>query len=656
MAFPAPTADSDPDPTTQIPWPSRQAKQVRMESTERERSRTLPESSTRNNLADGVAKDRAVDPSRKRMSTWDLVKLSISMAGAQIAWTVELGYGTPFLLSLGLSEQLTSLVWLAGPISGLIAQPVIGTQHHSSAPWGAISDASRSKYRRRYWVVLSTAALVLSTFTLAYCQDLAAFFVDFFGGGKGSWDPQWAKDVKNTAIILAVVSFYVLDFALNALQASLRNLLLDVTPPEQLNVANAWHSKMTNAGNIVGFGFGFLPLASIPLLRLLGGDQFRKFCVVSVILLAITVWITCASQEEQSREDDLRMDRNQSKFGDVLRNIYNAIVKLPKPIRRVCYVQVFAFMGWFPFLFYSTTYVGQVMAHELGREPDNDLATRTGEFAMAIYSVVAVIAGILLPRLSQRDSRLLAHEGDEDEDAEFSRLRATVQQWRAEAARQGMPLKLPFMPFFLRNIWMGAMLLFAAITFSTFFITKVWQAIIAVSLVGVCWAVACWVPFAIIMEVQEAFQRRLTHRRPSHTRTLSTPVRPTMQDIDEHQPLLRRRRSLEERHDMLDAPSAEPVAGGTILGIHNLAIVFPQFIVALVSSAIFKAVDSEIDDDPQNHTTFYGKNGVAWVLRFGGLCALVGAAFARKVPPTRTEKQMRRRLAELKILEQEGTP
>lgn len=27
------------------------------------------------------------------------------------------------------------------------------------------------------------------------------------------------------------------------------------------------------------------------------------------------------------------------------------------------------------------------MAQELGREPDNDLATRTGEFAMAIYSV-----------------------------------------------------------------------------------------------------------------------------------------------------------------------------------------------------------------------------------------------------------------------------
>ena len=32
---------------------------------------------------------------------------------------------------------------------------------------------------------------------------------------------------------------------------------------------------------------------------------------------------------------------------------------------------------------------------------------------------VAVIAGVLLPRLTQRDTRLLAHEGDEDEDMEF---------------------------------------------------------------------------------------------------------------------------------------------------------------------------------------------------------------------------------------------
>jgi len=650
MPFPT-AADADPDPTTQIPWPSRSGKRTRSQNGE-----TLTEGESQNGSGNGTSQGngKKEDTARRRMSTLDLIYLSISMAGSQVAWTVELGYGTPFLLSLGLSETLTSLVWLAGPISGLIAQPVIG----------AVSDASTSKYRRRYWVVLSTLVLVISTITLAYCQSIAAFLVDILGGGAGSWDPKWTKSVQNTAIGLAIISFYLLDFALNALQASLRNLLLDVTPPEQLNAGNAWHSRMLNAGNIVGYGFGFLPLARMPVLRLLGGDQFRKFCVVSMTVLVITVWITCFTQDEKER-DQRRIEKG-NKLKDVLNNIYNAIVNLPKPIRRVCYVQVFAFMGWFPFLFYATTYVGQVMAYELQRDPDKDTATRMGEFAMLIYSIVAVIAGATLPYLARRDKRLLAHEGDEDEDAEIARLRTTVREWRADAARRGRPLRLPFMPFFLRNIWTGAMLLFALITFSTFFITKVWQAVIAISLVGICWAVACWVPFAIIMEFLkerentldgEIVPRGSADRRPSHSRTRSTPAaRRRSEGQDERAPLLQRRRSFDQTDADTMFAEVDPVAGGTILGIHNLAIVFPQFIIALVSSAIFHAVDADVDNDPNHHTTYYGKNGVAWVLRFGGLCALFGAAIARMVPPTRTEKEMRRRLAELKVLKEEGTP
>jgi solute carrier family 45, member 1/2/4 len=145
-----------------------------------------------------------------------------------------------------------------------------------SAP-GAISDSSTSKYRRRYWIVLSTVVLVVSTLVLAYCQGIAAVFVDLFRGGVGDWDPErntqashmhyafvidaeLSCQVLHTAIALAIISFYLLDFALNALQASLRNLLLDVTPSDQLNAGNAWHGRMTHAGNIVGFGFGTIHL------------------------------------------------------------------------------------------------------------------------------------------------------------------------------------------------------------------------------------------------------------------------------------------------------------------------------------------------------------------------------------------------------------
>jgi solute carrier family 45 protein 1/2/4 len=64
---------------------------------------------------------------------------------------------------------------------------------------------------------------------------------------------------------------------------------------------------------------------------------------------------------------------------------------------------------------------------------------------------------------------------DVTEDAELTRLRDLVQMWKAEAVRQGRPLRLPVMPFLLRNIWTGALVLFTLLTFSTFFITTVTQ-------------------------------------------------------------------------------------------------------------------------------------------------------------------------------------
>ena len=203
--------------------------------------------------------------------------------------------------------------------------------------------------------------LVVSTLTLAYCKPLAAFFVDVFGGGQGDWDPQRSHYVSNTAIGLAVASFYLLDFALNALQASLRNLLLDITPADQLNAGNAWHSRMTQAGNIIGYGFGFFPLADIPILKWIGGTQFRKFCIVALVVLVVTIWITCWTQEERERPKRQAGGRcvvmvvfeavggrvtDAVRNRRILGNIHAAILKLPSPIKKVCAVQVFAFMGW----------------------------------------------------------------------------------------------------------------------------------------------------------------------------------------------------------------------------------------------------------------------------------------------------------------------
>lgn len=473
---------------------------------------------------------------------------------------------------------------------------------------------------------------------------------------------------------------------------------------------------------------------------------------MSLILLISTVTLTCWTAEEQPRERAL--GEKKSKVSDVAHTIYEAVRHLPKPVRRVCYVQIFAFMGWFPFLFYSTTYVSEVMREELGgREPPVDDATRAGSLALLIYSLTALVAGTVLPWLSSRDHRLLQQQIDEEEeehwepgdDAEMKRIREMVREWKAEAAREGRALKLPTsefarvafprrfahtakrphrrvptVPFILRNIWTSALLLYSMLMVSTFFIRRVWQATVMIALVGVCWAVACWVPVAIIMEYLKEVEDRgpneqgtfaapprpnkrgsrdangnptMTHAngvqhrrarsagggRPLANRAFSTPTlwrAPTeaaaddghdesaaderneaaAAAADERTPLVRSRSYADiegirgndgddDDDEQVDYGGSKP-AGGTIMGIHNLAIVFPQFIIALIASIIFKLAGKAGEGGGSHWSA--SSSGVAWTLRFGGLCTLIGALICRRVAPTKTEKAMRRRWAEMR--------
>jgi hypothetical protein len=71
--------------------------------------------------------------------------ITVGLLGFQLFWTVEMSYGqspfvtliddligltalvaSPYLLSLGLNKSLMAMVFVAGPLSGLIVQPVIG--------------------------------------------------------------------------------------------------------------------------------------------------------------------------------------------------------------------------------------------------------------------------------------------------------------------------------------------------------------------------------------------------------------------------------------------------------------------------------------------------------------------------------------------------
>ena len=72
-----------------------------------------------------------------------------------------------------------------------------------------------------------------------------------------------------------------------------------------------------------------------------------------------------------------------------------------------------------------------------------------------------------------------------------------------------------------------------------------------------------------------------------------------------------------------EAGAAGADQAGVVLGIHNVAIAAPQVIATLVSSVIFRAL--------QKPRGAPGDESVAWVLRFGGCCAIVAAWLTTRV-------------------------
>lgn len=67
--------------------------------------------------------------------------------------------------------------------------------------------------------------------------------------------------------------------------------------------------------------------------------------------------------------------------------------------------------------------------------------------------------------------------------------------------------------------------------------------------------------------------------RPTHTRNFSAPNKPPR--YGERQPLIRSRSYDEYDTNTEDGMPETHLAGGTVLGIHNLAVVTPQFLVRI---------------------------------------------------------------------------
>ncbi|KAJ2688958.1 hypothetical protein IWW39_001837 [Coemansia spiralis] len=555
---------------------------------------------------------------RQMLTRWQLTSMTVLLAGIQFVWTVELGYGTPYLLSLGLSKPLMTLVWMAGPLSGLVIQPVVGQ----------VSDKCRSRLgRRRPFIIGGAAFVVASVIVIAYARELATVVATMAYPGHND---EYQALVGRVSIILAVVGFYVLDFSINTSQACARALALDLAPLKQQDTANAYAGRMLNLGSVAGYLVGFMDLRS--LVPWETDSQMQALCLIAVIVFTVTVTWTCVLV----REEPLKQDESASArpMGGMLRAIMRGVWHLPGPVQRVCNVQFFAWVAWFPFLFFATTWMTEIMART-GDTSDPefvDRATRAGSFALFLYSVASLLCSMALPLIVERVG-----------------LR---RMWRVSLVAMGVTL---LMTLAVRGV-VSATVLIVAMAFP--------------------WALAMWAPFALVGEyvaIQAEVETAVSEESEDEEEFISA------LDIPPNAVAGGKRRSVgsatmawRRGQDMLATTESisstvledtaesvstgrsalflkpppplpaqvcvdERLESGMVLGIHNMYVVFPQFFINGVSSLVFAWLGHEgspagarsVEALAMSRLVSLASKGstepVGFVLRIGGVSALVAA-------------------------------
>ena len=296
----------------------------------------------------------------------------------------------------------------------------------------------------------------------------------------------------------------------------------------------------------------------------------------------------------------------------------------------------------------STTWVSDLYFASHPRETPDSWAegTRAGSFALLMYAIVSVISGMILPWL-------VAHK----------------------------PCCGSF--FTMKNIFTAGNLLFAICMLSTILISDVIVATIIVAIIGISWGVVLWIPFALVGEYITASTLPLalpyedtpeigTSRTVAPADTLNTennenevtrylssssslpspnygavvsssiPM-PANNESNNHNPSERKletQRSIqqgavedvegsESRNKQQDEFENE-LDAGMILGVHNIYIVCPQFLVAFLSSLIFRLVNW-VERNGQKDEQKSDTANVAWVLMFGGVMSLIATILCRRI-------------------------
>ena len=310
---------------------------------------------------------------KPHLSLWRIIEMNLGFLGLQFSFGLQQGNMAPIYSYLGAEEASLPILQLAGPVTGLIVQPIIG----------AMSDRTNSRWGRRtpYFII----GAILCT--------LGLFFMPL-----------------SSSILMAASLLWILDAGNNITMEPYRAYVSDRLNEDQHNVGFLTQSAFTGLAQCLALGTPALLVGVFGMNKdAIGGNNipdtvYVVFTIGAVLSLSTILWSVIRVPELPLTEQQKAEINAQPKTASAtLKEIWDAIRDMPMPMRKLGVMMLFQ---WYAMGIYWT-YVTYSIARSVYNttEPVSDgfrSAVLTNGTMGAFYNAVAFVAALAMMPLIRK--------------------------------------------------------------------------------------------------------------------------------------------------------------------------------------------------------------------------------------------------------------
>ena len=315
---------------------------------------------------------------KPRLSLLRIVEMNIGFFGLQFSFGLQQANMGPIYGFLGAEESTMPLLWLAGPMTGLIVQPIIG----------AMSDRTSSRFGRRTpYFLLGAIICSISLFLMPY----------------------------SSALWMAASLLWILDAGNNITMEPYRAYVADRLVPDQRSVGFLTQSAFTGLAQTLSYlaptlltGFvasDVLDANGIPVIVKIA---FIIGAILSISTIVWSIWRVPELPMTQAEQAELATKPLTPRA--TLSEIASAIRDMPRPMRQLSLAMLCQWYAMFAYWQYITFAVGRSLYDTA--DPSSAAfreATLTTQQAGALYNFIAFLGALVLIPVVRRLGARVTH-------------------------------------------------------------------------------------------------------------------------------------------------------------------------------------------------------------------------------------------------------